>query len=73
MALSLLDAQDEILSGQAKAEEFMRDFQAQWVGPTMKLQIKVMWALMPAETKDQLKLQNPQMFQEVTDFLKKDN
>jgi hypothetical protein len=68
MSVTVIDAMDAILGGQAQAQEFQHDFLEQWNAPLIKSQMKMAWMQMPPEQKDALKKSNPEMYAQTESF-----
>lgn len=66
--LDVMDAMDSILSAQAEVEEWKTEFMEEWNMPILKQQMKMQWASMTPEQKDNLKKMSPEMFKQVEQF-----
>jgi hypothetical protein len=64
-----ITAQNVIFEAQAKVTEFQDAFIQEWMEPVTRMQLKAAWAGMPEAAKELLKTKQPEMYQEMQDFL----
>lgn len=69
--LTQQDAEDAILEGRARAEQFMQKFVKRWEAGGKRRALARVWSTMPTRFKDQLQQQKPDQYKTVTDYLSK--
>jgi hypothetical protein len=65
MSTTIRDAQDAIMEGKSKWQQFKNDFQSKWKEPEEDLQIAKMWKSLPKAVKQFYKDNQPKIYKEM--------
>jgi hypothetical protein len=60
--LNIGNANDSIMKGQTRFARFKRQFKVSWNEPLIEATKAGIWNSMPAEIKENLKVQNPELY-----------
>ena len=60
--LNISNANDAIMKGQTRFARFSREFRVKWDEPTVEVLKKGIWDSLPAEVKENLKAQKPELY-----------
>lgn len=62
-------AQNALMEGQARFEKWQAEFRQKWAEPMQRATLKQIYARLPAEAKDKLRAENPEMYARLEKFL----
>ncbi len=67
--LNLMDAENAIMTGNARYEKWLREFELNWNKPMMETMLLVMWRQLPDEVKTVLAERKPEQMKVVSDWI----
>jgi hypothetical protein len=65
MTIDARTVQDSILKGNETYNQFMKSFDARWNMPLTDAAAKMLWSVIPQQTKEQLKQTMPEQYRNV--------
>ena len=65
MATTIRDAQEAVMEGRAKWQQFKDEFQKKWVEPDEDLAMARIWKQLPAAIRDAVREINPKNYNEM--------
>ncbi len=61
--------QDAAMEGSARYMEWRQKFLNEWQEGVQKEQLKMLWMLMPPEQKEQMKIDKPEQYKQIVEYL----
>jgi hypothetical protein len=65
------NAQDALMTAQARFEKWQTEFMQKWGAPGQKTDLKKFYSMLPADAKDTLKTQDPEKWAKLQKYLSK--